>query len=64
MRQWLIRAWRGGTLPMSEARFSVTYSGPALTSGEIEVNHLAPALLSIGDLCERVNRDLYGKESS
>lgn len=35
---------------MAESAFQVTYDGPALSTGRMEVRDLAPALLAIGDL--------------
>jgi len=34
----------------------IRYDGPALTGHSMDVNHLAPALLAIGDLCTLANR--------
>ncbi|MDO9053834.1 MAG: hypothetical protein Q7U37_07905 [Gallionella sp.] len=41
----------------------ITYDGPALTSHEMEVRQLAPALHAIGDLLEHANRVLSGADS-
>jgi hypothetical protein len=41
----------------------ITYDGPALTSHEMEVRQLAPALYAIGDLLENANRVLNGSDS-
>lgn len=51
---WLNRS--GGT--MSEAKFRIEYSGPALRDGTMDVRDLAPALLGLGDACTRANRIL------
>ncbi len=52
--EWLNRS--GGT--MSEAKFRIEYSGPALRDGTMDVRDLAPALLGLGDACTRANRIL------
>lgn len=44
------------------AGFAVVYDGPALREGLIEVRELAPALLSLGQLVDRVNEiENHGK---
>jgi len=43
---------------MSKASFQVVYDGPALTSHEMEVKDLAPALLALGDIFEAANDTL------
>lgn len=44
-------------------QFRITYDGPALTTHEMEVRQLAPALYAIGDLLENANRVLNGADS-
>lgn len=41
---------------MSEARLDVTYDGPALANGSMDVRDLAPALLAVADLVQEANR--------
>jgi len=41
---------------MPKERVRIRYDGPALSEHSIDVNHLAPALLSLGDLCTLANR--------
>ena len=41
----------------------ITYDGPALTTHEMEVRQLAPALYAIGDLLDNANRVLNGSDS-
>jgi hypothetical protein len=47
---------------MTTSQFRITYDGPALSSGEMEIRELAPALYAIGDLFEQANRVLNGTE--
>ena len=41
----------------------ITYDGPALSTHEMEVRQLAPALYAIGDLLDNANRVLNGPDS-
>ncbi len=44
----------------SIANFSLKYDGPALTSNEMDVKDLAPALLAVGEVLEESNRLING----
>jgi hypothetical protein len=48
---------------MPEAALQVAYDGEALETGSMDVRELAPALLAIGDLCDRANLILNGSET-
>lgn len=43
--------------------FQIFYDGPALTSHEMDVRDLAPALVAVGDLFEETNKVLYGDKT-
>ena len=49
---------------MSKARFSITYDGTALSSGAMDVQDLAPALLAVGQLFDAANFTLNGEQAS
>ena len=49
---------------MSVETIHIVYDGTALADGAMDVRDLAPALLSIGELCQEVNRQIYGSESA
>jgi hypothetical protein len=48
---------------MSEAVFRVAYDGEAVRDGEMDVGHLAPALLAIGQTLKAAGRLLDGDDS-
>lgn len=43
---------------MSKAEFQLSYDGPALTDGSMDVNELAFSLMAVGDLLREANREL------
>ncbi|WP_420465581.1 hypothetical protein [Panacagrimonas sp.] len=45
---------------MSTAQFRITYDGPALSNGEMDVRELAPALLAVSGLLKAANKALQG----
>ena len=49
---------------MSKNLVRIRYDGPVLANHAIDVNHLAPALLSIGDLCKLANEKFNGERAS
>jgi hypothetical protein len=44
----------------TETQFTITYDGPALGSGRMEIRQLAPAMMGMADLVERSAGVLYG----
>ncbi|MBN2751841.1 MAG: hypothetical protein JXQ84_03955 [Rhodospirillaceae bacterium] len=48
---------------MSETQLKLTFDGPAMDGGVIDVNDLAPALLSVGELIQSANSHLNGKRA-
>lgn len=42
----------------------IRYDGPALEGHAIDVNHLAPALLALGDICTLANRKFNNDRTS
>ncbi len=49
---------------MSKDVIRIRYNGPVLANHAIDVNHLAPALLSLGDLCSLANKKFNGERAS
>lgn len=49
---------------MSEAAFRLTYDGPAVEDGTMDVRDLAPALLGVGQLIEATNCVLNGEAAT
>lgn len=49
---------------MAEDTVKIRYDGPALEGHSMDVNHLAPALLALGDLCKLANRKVNGDRAS
>lgn len=47
---------------MSKTSFTMSFDGPALKEGRIDVRQLAPALLALGRMIETANRTLNGAE--
>lgn len=47
---------------MSKEETRIAYIGSALESGMMDVNDLAPAMLALGELCNRANETLTGHE--
>ena len=47
----------------SKAQLAVAYDGPALERGSMDVKDFAPALLSLGELCEESGRIINGERS-
>lgn len=48
-----------GMLNMADASFRLTYGGPALDAGTMDVRDLAPSLLALADLVETTSDVLY-----
>ncbi len=47
----------------SKQSFQIFYDGPALSSHEMDVRDLAPALVAVSDLFEETNKVLYGDKT-
>ena len=48
---------------MSQAKFSISYDGPALRDGVMDVRDLAPALLAVGQLFDAANMTLNSEQT-
>jgi hypothetical protein len=59
--EWLSLAETGGT-DMADLRFNLSYVGPDLATGRMDVRQLAPALLAVADLVHEANNVLYPGE--
>jgi len=53
----------GKTFAVPDADLQILYDGEALRTGSMDVRELAPALLALGDLCERTNKLLNGDDT-
>jgi hypothetical protein len=51
------------TRAITAAHFTVAYDGPGVVDATMDVRELAPALLSLGALCERTNELVNGERS-
>lgn len=49
---------------MSAERIRLRYDGPALAGHQMDVAHLAPALLAVGDICKIANRKFNADKAS
>lgn len=49
---------------MNKEIVRIRYDGPALEGHSIDVNHLAPALLALGDLCTLANKQFNGDKAA
>lgn len=48
----------------SHAEFELTYDGPAVEDGSMDVRDLAPALLAVGQFIEAANRVVHGDNAT
>lgn len=48
---------------MSESNLTLVFDGPAVNNGEIDVQDLAPALLSMGELIQAANYEINGNKA-
>jgi hypothetical protein len=53
----------GKTFAVPDADLQILYDGEALRNGSMDVRELAPALMALGDLCERTNKLLNGDDT-
>ena len=49
----------GGATRASDVEFGIRFLGPAVESNELDVRTLAPSLLSVANLLQRLNRELH-----
>ncbi len=49
---------------VQQSSLSISYDGPALQDGRIDVQTLAPALLAVGQLFDAANRVVYGEDAT
>ena len=49
---------------MSHEQFSISYDGGQVSKGRIDINELAPSLLSLNDLVQRINKLINPKDAT
>ena len=48
---------------MSKTDFKISYGGPAVENGTMDVSDLAPALLAVGEIFREINKELNGERA-